>query len=353
MHAYELQQSINRFFAELERFQPFTEALSALAQSAKVMESHLPAIAKGANTQNHGAAQIYAHLAHTQRTISVINHRLFFKSLEHFQRCIAQFQPLHASKTDQISSLNAEVEKFAVLYDAFLSNQSGENALPLLLAAQALQCKLGVFLDSLQLFEESVGAYDVAGSSEAPFALLLPGHLDLAEFAHRLLAIQSLYSELCMLLSVSESTHPLRISKIESGSLWAKVFGESRVVGMMASFVEQTASWMYRTYTTEGKLASIPRKVEMIDSLLGLTQRLKEAGLDTSGMEEHIEKSAVSLSKSLSAILDGQSSIVVNEQTISVGSELSKIVLERTAPLQLSDSNLTPSDEPAEPLSPI
>lgn len=346
MHAFELQRNIDCFFANFETFQPFTQALSALAQAAEAMQTHLSGIAKGGDKLNYSAAQLNAHLAQTQRITSSINHRQFFKALEHFQRSITQLQSTHTPKTKLISSLDAKVEEFSALYDAFLSNQSSENALPLLLAAQVLHTKLEILFDSLQLFDESVGAYDVPNSSEAPLALLLPGYLGLADFAHRLLAIQSLYSELCMLLSVSESDYPLRISKIESGSLWAKVFGELRIVGMMASFVEQAASWIYRTYTTEGKLASIPRKVEAIDSLLGLTQRLKDAGLDTSNMQEHIEKSAVVLSKSLSEILDGQSSIVVNEQTISVGSELSKIVIERTAPLQLPGSDLAPGDEP-------
>lgn len=349
MHTFELQRSIKLFFAELESFQSFTSALSALALSAAEVESNLPGIAIGGDRLNHWATQIFSRLANTRQTTSKINHRQFFKALEHFQWSIAQLQPTNTPQTGLISSLNTEVETFATLYDAFLSNQSGENALPLLLAAKVLHAKLGTLFDSLKLVEESVGVYDVPASSEAPLALLLPAHLDLAEFARRLLAIQALYSELCMLLSVSENAHPLRISKIESGSLWAKVFGESRVIGMMTSFVEQTASWLYRSYTTEGKIASVPRKVEAIESLLRLTERLKEAGLDTSDMKEHIEKSAVAISKNLADILDGQSSITVNDQTISVGSELNKGLLERTPPLQLSSSIPTTANEPPLP----
>lgn len=352
MHTFELQRNITRLFAELESFQPFTSALSTLAQSAEAMDQNLPGIAEGGDKLSQSAGKIHTHLAHANRTTSTINHRQFFRALEHFQRSILQFQPSISPRTELISHLNARVEEFAALYDAFLSSQSGKNALPLLLAARSLQTKLQAFLDSLQLFEESVGSYDIPSSSEAPLALWLPAHFELADFARRLLALQSLYSELCMLLSISESDHPLRISKIESGSLWVKVFGESRVIAMMVSFVEQTASWMYRTYTTEGKLASIPRKVETIDSLLGLTKRLKETGLDTSAIESHIEKSAVALSKDLAVLLDGQSSVTVNEQTISVGLELNKLFLERTAPLRLQSPDVTGSDEPSAPPPP-
>jgi hypothetical protein len=248
--------------------------------------------------------------------------------------------------------LTAEVEEFSSLYDAFLSNQSGKQALPLVLSAQSLQTKLQLLFDLLQLFEEAVATNDVPSGSEAQLALWLPSHMDLADFARRLLALHSLYSELCMLFSVSESDHPLRISKVESGSLWAKVFGESKVIGMMVSFLEQTASWMYRTYTAEGKLASIPRKVEAIDSLLGLTARLKEAGLDPSGMQAHIEKSAVTISKNLAELLDRQGSVTVNDRTISVNTELSKMYLEKAASLRLDVSDSRPQNEDQSALPP-
>lgn len=346
MHAFELQRNINRFFGELESFKPFTDAVLVLAQSADALVRYLPGLGEGGTKLGETAGQIHNHLAHAHRTTSAINHRHFFKALEHFQRSIAELQSTPSPKSELISHLNARIEEFAGLYDEFLSNQSGKHAVPLIFAAQSLQAKLHVFIGSLQLFEEFVGESDIPTSSEAPFSLWLPAHLDLADFARRLSALQSIYSELCMLLSISENDHPLRVSKIESGSLWAKVFGESRVVGLMVSFVEQTASWMYRTYTREGKLASVPRKVEAIDLLLGLTQRLNEAGLDTAEMHSHIEKSAVAISKDLATLLDGQASVTVNEQTISVGTELSKILLDRITPLRLQSPDAADCDEP-------
>lgn len=346
MHAFELQRAISRVFADFDSYKPFLSAVAALAKSSEVMHEHLPWVAQGGEKLNQGAGRILAHLAQAHQTTATINNRQFFRALEHFQRSITQLQPSPTSRTQLISHLNEQIEQFAGLYDTFLSGQSGDRALPLILAAQNLQAQLEVFLDSLQLFEEAVGMNDIPNSAEAPLAIWLPSHLDLSDFARRLLALQSLYSELCMLLSVAEADHPLRISKIESGSLWARVFGESRVIGMMVNFVEQTASWIYRTYTSEGKLASVPRKIEAIDSLLGLTQRLQEAGLDTSEMQAHIEKSAVAISKDLAVLLDGQPSITVNEHVISIGTELSKGYLEGTMPLRLQGQRASNEEEP-------
>lgn len=337
MHAFELQQSIERFFADSESIKTFTDVVSALAQSADRLARYLPGLAESGNKINETAVQIRDHLSLVQRITSAVNHRQFFRALEHFQSNISQLNPSPAPQVELISHLNTRVEEFASLYDGFLSQPSGKNATPLILAAQSLQLKLQVLMGALQLFEEFVGGNDIPNSSESPLALWLPARLDLSDFARRLIALQSLYSELCMLLSVSESDHPLRISKIESGSLWVKVFGESRVIGLMVSFIEKTASWVYRTYTAEGKLASVPRKVEAIDSLLELTKRLQDAGLDTKEMQPHIEKSAVAISKELANLLDGQPSVTVNEQTISVGTEINR-VLKYDVPLRLQNS---------------
>lgn len=348
MHTFEFQRNLNIFLAELKDCQAFTTTLSALAQSAEAMEEHLRGIATGGDRVHKAALQIHTHLENVRKTTSIINQRHFFKALEHFQRSIAQLQLANHRENDLISSLNSKVDEFANIYDAFISNQSSEDALPMLMAARVLHVKLTTLFDSLQLIEEIMGAYDIPGNSEAPLTILLPAHLEILEFANKLLAIQRLYSELCMLFSVSESSNPLRISKIESGSLWVKVFGESNVIGMMASFIERTASWVYRTYTIEGKIDSVPRKVEAIDALLKLSERLRQNGIDPSAMNEHIDKAAVEISKSLAQILNGQSIITVNDQTISVGSELNKKLLEGNVPLKLLSSIQRDEDKMSE-----
>lgn len=349
MHTFELQRNIKLFFAEIDGFQPFIAALAALAQSAVAMESNLSGIAAGGASVNQSGSQIHAHLTNARQSTSTINQRQFFKALEHFKLAITRLRPDDQVDIKIISNLDKEVDEFASVYDTFLSTQSAENAVPLLLSAKVLHAKIGTLFDTLQFIVESVGEYDVPSSSEAVLAVLLPANLNLTEFARRLISIQTIYAELCMLLSISENANPLRISKIESGSLWVKVFGEPRVIGMMVSFLEKSASWIFRSFTNEGKIASIPRKLEAIESLLHLTERLKEAGINTSEMKSHIEKSAIAISRELTELLDGQSSLTVNEHTISVGSEVSRGIIERISPLQLPNSGVITDEPPPAP----
>ncbi len=160
-------------------------------------------------------------------TSATFSQRHLFKGLEHFQAALTQLQLSQPQSPELILSLKQHIEAFSDLYDVFITNGTGLNALPVVLAAQDLNVKFQTLMQSLQMIENLVGNHDVAGSAEAPITIWLPAHFDLKDFGRRLLAVQALYTELCMLLSVSESDHPLRISKIESGSLWVKV-SESR-----------------------------------------------------------------------------------------------------------------------------
>lgn len=341
MHSFELQRRIERFFAGSEKFQPFFTVISELAGLAEGMTGYLEKISRGGQAQNDGAANINSHLAGVHQTTSKVSQRQFFKALDHFQTTLSEFHPTQFSQVELLAELEQEIEDFSVIYDTFITRGSATNALPVILAARALFTRLQMLLRSFELFDELIGNHDIAGSSEEPLTLWLPAHFDLGGFARRLLATQTLYSELCMLLSISEHDHPLRISKIESGSLWAKFFGESRVIGLIASFVEQSALWMYRNHTAEGKITSVSMKIEAVDAMLGLTARLKEAGLKTEGMDAHIEKSAFVISRDLAILLDGQSSITVNEKVISASTEHNRALLEPTTLHLLENSSLT------------
>lgn len=317
MYSFEIHRKIENFFARSEQFSPFLKVIAQLAKSAEEMSGPMAKIAAGGGAQNDGAARLNNHLARVHpATSATISHRQFFKSLEHFQIALAELQFSHTPSSELIQDLRNQIEAFSDLYDVFITSGTGTNALPVVLGAQDLHPRLATLRQSLQMFERLVGNLDVAGSAEAPLEICLPAHLDLKDFGQRLLAVQALYSEICMLLSVSEIDHPLRISKIESGSLWAKVFGESRVIGLLVSCVKETASWLYRNHTTEGKVSAVPQKIEAIDAMLGLSARLQAVGMDTSEMNAHIQKSAFLIAKDLGVLLDGQGSITINDQTI-------------------------------------
>ncbi|WP_122468922.1 hypothetical protein [Pseudomonas viridiflava] len=91
----------------------------------------------------------------------------------------------------------------------------------------------------------------------------------------------------------------------------------------------------------------IPQKVEAIDELLGLTSRLHPAGIDTSEMDEHISKSAMVLATELSNLLDKQTNVTINGESISAGADLARKISQQDAPPTIGSSGVAGRIEPA------
>jgi hypothetical protein len=121
---------------------------------------------------------------------------------------------------------------------------------------------------------------------------------------------------------------PLKIGKIESGSLWVKLFGESKVVALLTRFIEEGAEYLYRKFTIEGQISTIPRKIEVLDKVIGLRSSLQENGIDTAGLDDHIAKSGAIIGKDLNILLARQSSVRVNGRLTSVSNEMLKQQIE-------------------------
>jgi hypothetical protein len=117
---------------------------------------------------------------------------------------------------------------------------------------------------------------------------------------------------------VSKSQYPLQVIKIESGSLWIKLFGESKVITLLTSLIESAAKFFYRNFTNEGKITSLPRNVEAIEAILSLTKKLEAEGIDTSATKDNLQKAAVKISAQLNELLLKEPSIEVDGKKYSV-----------------------------------
>jgi hypothetical protein len=168
-----------------------------------------------------------------------------------------------------------------------------------------------------------------------------------SQFLEKLQSIQVLYSEICQLLGVSEQEYPLRIVKIESGSLWTKVFGESKTIELLTRCAENSFDFLYRNYTREGQIASIPRQVGVLESTIQLAALLEEKGYDVSAMKEPIQKSGQIIAANLQELLQGQGKVQLNDKEYIVGpSRQTESFLEGKEQAQLSPASEPDPEEP-------
>jgi len=99
-----------------------------------------------------------------------------------------------------------------------------------------------------------------------------------------------------------------------------------------ASGLEFVISW---NYTREGKIEAIPKRIEVINEVLGLRSRLAAEGVDTVQMEEEIVKCGIKISEQLNSLLGDQGVITLNGETYSVGEQVEKKYIEESRHLLL------------------
>lgn len=92
----------------------------------------------------------------------------------------------------------------------------------------------------------------------------------------------------------------------------------------MIDFLRSGAAFMHRNYTTEGKVVSLPSKLESLDKIVDLSGRLREQGVDTTEINEELRRAAVGIAKGLNKLIEHQHKIEINGKTQSIADEFLK-----------------------------
>lgn len=352
MHSYQIRSELEYFLHSLDRYAPFVDAVAIFSKYANDTVAVLEGFAESSNRFSDTANQVHSRLAGFVTILPKINNSKFFKAKD---QLIVDLQSLSEDWVNSpnelfIVKIAEAVEQVSELYDTYLSQQQAKKALPLIFAAQRLDAHLRTFFSMIRTVVAELESSAPIGSDEGELSLVLPGEMAFGDFLRRLQALKDIYTELCNLFSVDEGQHPLRIGKIESGSLWARLFGETKIIALIVEFIGKGAGWLYRRNTIEGRSMALPRKVEEIDAIIGLSERMKAAGFNTDEMKTYIEKSGIAISKELSVLLAGQSSVTVNTNTISAATELPRYIaaIESTPHLAVTDE----TDHRAKPALP-
>jgi hypothetical protein len=76
--------------------------------------------------------------------------------------------------------------------------------------------------------------------------------------------------------------------------------------------MENVAGYFYRNRTAEGKIYSLPKKIEVLETMISLKKSLEEAGIDSSDFGEKVEQSAILLAEEYTKLLSDEPSITLN-----------------------------------------
>lgn len=192
---------------------------------------------------------------------------------------------------------------------------------------------LAVILSSLRFLcstvLDSIGTERVqVDSGFKKFSLHLPTVSSYPKFSEKVTSFMEIYDETCQLFAADESSADLIPLRVEYGSSFIEVIGNEKVLGLIVASISAVAAYLYKCYTSQEKARLTAKSIENIDAMLGLTLKLKEAGIDVSKHNEQISKSAYKLIRSYDLLLDDQIAIELDKQFIKVHKDVKMILRE-------------------------
>jgi hypothetical protein len=173
----------------------------------------------------------------------------------------------------------------------------------------------------------------------ASFSLYLTSSPTFNQFILKLDAVNAIYNELAQIMDISVTDNPILIRKVESGSVWQDILGYPKIIDFLQRLIENAVGYFYRNFTQEGKISTLPRNVEAIESVLHLRKELKACGINTEQIDDILNKSSVIIAEKLNTLLIGEPKVTINEKEYSVGDEFAAVYLEASKSLLLGTGN--------------
>ncbi|MEK7723585.1 MAG: hypothetical protein AAB336_04500 [Acidobacteriota bacterium] len=239
-------------------------------------------------------------------------------------------------------NLKSQLNVFEEYYETYFKERNTLNRLHLLNSSASLNIAASSFHEVTSFIILSINQNDKIplNDNERSLAIFLDSDSQLTNFIIKITALKLIYEELCRIFDISTLEFPLKIIRLEYGSVWAKLFGESKIIALMTKFCEETASYFYRTKTAEGRRKENSVKATELKQLLDLENELKEKGFDTTKMREDIQKASQVISQEYLTLLSGSSSVEINGKEFNFNDGKSRNLFAITKePLQLEDGS--------------
>jgi hypothetical protein len=268
-----------------------------------------------------------------RRAVKDIGTGRAFKALERIEFQLGKSRVFARSQAGLLSATN----EFYDAYEDYVGEYDFETTFRLLTSAERFAGVIESARTVIAAVKDSLLVELTVPERNETINLFFAAPISHKDFVDKVSAIQNLYEEACRLMDVSMSEFPLGIRRIEAGSVWLNLFGESRVISFITSAIESAISYLHRNFTREGKIQEIPKNVETIVGLLDLSKKLNEVGVDNTELNKSLGESALKLGNELNRLLRGEPTIDINGRRHSVGREMEQRFLKENRMLFLTN----------------
>mgnify|MGYP000971917468 CR=1 FL=1 len=341
MNSHQLIYEINKLLSTIQKQKYLMDLVKKISGHSADLPTNLIDLIRNSTKDQYGniaASEINSRLTKifdiVMAQLKDLRSRELFLSISEVESAIKSFDSYGRATENVVSPLQKYLLEFSTSYEQYLNALNGtqrETALiNLILSGGKLASAISTSNFVLSDIKNKLEGYALLKESAdlKRFSLYTDSHVDFSRFAHNLYSINIIYIELCNLLKISLQEHPIVIVKIESGSAWTEFLAYPKIVDLLVSLIERSVDYFYRTFTREGKITALPRKVEAVEEIIELRKKMMALGIETSQIDAEITKATFVIADELNKLLAGEPKISVNGKIISIGKSFEKKYLE-------------------------
>jgi len=321
MNSYQILNELQDLYTALNNDDNgFLNYIKYLIESKKSIQHYHRALV---NTPSNDRLNIYS--TKLQESIDFIKSKKgeikikkVFEGIQKLEEALDAYENgLDNTKYISFLNLSNKLEEFGEKYQDFLDEYSRNSFVELVEIAESIDIIISTISNLITAIISNLESEYPDEKSEV-LSLFLNSDYTYQEFVQKLNSIQEIYSILCKLLQISENEVPLRIIKVESGSVWVRLFGEPTVIKLFEDLIRDTVKFIYRNYTKEGKIQSLPSEIEVLDKYLNLKEKLEEKGCDTTQLTGIIDEASLTLTQKFYSLLSGEEQLRVNGELLEI-----------------------------------
>nr|MDA3895983.1 hypothetical protein [Desulfobacteraceae bacterium] len=230
---------------------------------------------------------------------------------------------------------------FVETHDNYIKNYSLPSTMKMIFAAKNLTVSIESFNEALTNVKNNIQLidHDHVDQNSETLSVYFASYTDFVDSIIKLNALKTIYEELSCLFDISLSESPIHLIKIESGSLWVKIAGCIKIILPLKELIRSFILYIFRNYTDEGKLLTLPKKMDVIERAIHLTEVLEKHGIDCSIPKENIEKSAIKVSEQLNYLIGGQPKIMLDGDELSLSKSRQDKFIEESKTLMIESKS--------------
>lgn len=158
--------------------------------------------------------------------------------------------------------------------------------------------------------------------------------VDFLEFSVFLKFVATLYKDLCRPLSVNYDEYPLNIQKIESGSLWSKIFGNKKIIELIHDLIFGIGNYIKDNQTGKIQLERFQYKLEAVSSAILIKQKFSD---DLTAENKLLLNKIINqaLNNTLDSLPKSTTEVFINDVPVLKLNEEEKKAIENGSPLML------------------